>query len=110
MDKLSVKELKLMCKGFNLPTTGRKADIVSRIMNHLPNCVANQSDDVDDESENEEHCERVTVIGRIKTRIINPLLGLADSMKNRTLNLQTHSWATMLALLSFLFLFWFLLV
>lgn len=93
MENLTVKELIVLAKGFGLPTTGLKCELVGRINEHLmafcPTIPV--EDNVTAPNSTPASNTRMTIITRLKRRIIDPLRELIITSSNRRVNSDSFS-------------------
>lgn len=78
MENLTVKELRVLAKGFGLPTSGLKFELTDRINQHLLHFIQTQPSIKNEmptsaATVTQTDGNRVTLISRFKYRIIDPL-------------------------------------
>lgn len=83
LDKLRGKELQILCRGLDIPHSGKKAELIARIHDHLGDLSACKTHNEESSSSSNGESstsssfidvhDHVTVIGRIKRRFIDPL-------------------------------------
>lgn len=85
MENLTVKELGVLARGFGLPTSGLKIELLNRINQHLLQLFSMRSSieyEIPSPSAMQTDGNRMTIISRFKNKFLHPLSRFAEAISS----------------------------